>query len=485
MNPERSRIARPGSSLLAACLLVVAAQASQVDAGAKRFQLSSFPIAVTGGKPFSLAKDFFDDRFIPAAPVSNYGFPVPVIPVANADGSLDVAWLDYSGGGAVPSASGLAALGRINITHVDADLTHAATTATGIRSYRLLGFTRDPSGNFYLAYNADSSFRTHTDGDPNNVNGNELRVARSAGASFVSPAWDTIVYGDVDNRQAYSAGSPGAAGSGVLGFDAKDDVLVSYASHTMAWELDGVRHQAGILRLLDARSGAVLAPGTNNPWTMGSGWFYSHDFNQRLLIDDGTFFTLAHGDAYSRQLGVSAFTKARYLANDSKVFDQGYWTIPGAVGDNTTNAETGQFYRRAAGDLAIAHTSSDGRQARDVRLVLADAGTGATGASAWLTTHAAHQQAVMPKIGPLGKRIFLSYGVWDSTHGTNHQIAWYGQLVDAALKPVGPATPLAGVEFVAGQGLFTFPAGPNAGALGWVTGNGKGGLTVNVVRLGT
>ena len=57
----------------------------------------------------------------------------------------------------------------------------------------------------------------------------------------------------------------------------------------------------------------------------GSGWFYSHDFNQRLVVDGGTYYTLAHGDAYSRRLGFAAFTKAKYLANDSTVFDQGYW----------------------------------------------------------------------------------------------------------------------------------------------------------------
>ena len=214
-------------------------------------------------------------------------------------------------------------------------------------------------------------------------------------------------------------------------------------------------------------------------------WFYSHDFNQRLVVDGSTLYTLAHGDAYSRQLGFSAFTKAKYVANDTTVFDKGYWTIPGATGDNTTNAETGQFFRLANGQFAIAHTSSDGRSARDVRLVLADAATGAPGTNAWLTTNAANQQAVMPKIGALGKRIFLSYGVWNSSNRTNHQITWYGQLVDTTLTPVAAAKQISGVEFVAGQPFVSFAGGPNAGALGWVSGNGQGGLTVNVVKLGT
>ena len=451
----------------------------------KKFHLSSYPVAISSGKVFSLAANFFDDRFVPPAPLSNYGFPSPVTPVANADGSVDVAWLDYAGGGALPSASGLAALGAINITHINADLSAGATTNTGLKTYRLLGFTRDTAGNFYLAYSADSSFKTTQSGNPNSVNGNELRVARSASASFASRKWETIVFGNVDNTQPNSAGGAGSAGSGVLGFDAQNNVLVSYVAHDMAWDLNGVRHQAGILRLLDATSGAVIAPSNGNPWETGSGWFYSHNFNQRLLIDGGTYYTLAHGDAYSRQLGLSAFTKAKYTANDSTVFNASYWTIPGSVGDNDTNAETGQFFKLSSTRFAIAHTSSDGRTARDVRLVLADVATGAPQSNAWLTTNTGNLQAVMPKVGALGKRIFLSYGVWDSTNRTNRAITWYGRLLDQNLVPVADAVKLSGVEFVAAQPLFTFPSGPNAGALGWVSGNAQGGLTLNVVRAGS
>jgi hypothetical protein len=450
----------------------------------KRFSVSSYPLAVGSGKVFSLAANFFDDRFVPAAPVSNYGFPAPVTPVANADGSLDVAWLNYAGGGALPSASGLAAPGAVFITHVNADLSAGATVDTGIKTYRLLGFTRDGAGNFYLAYNADSPFKTSKQGDPNNVDGNELRVARSASPNFGARKWETIVFGNVDNTQPNSAGGPGTAGSGVLGFDPQNKVLVSYVAHDMAWDLNGVRHQAGILRLIDSASGAVLAPSNGNPWETGSGWFYSHDFNQRLVVDGGTYYTLAHGDAYARRLGFAAFTKAKYLANDSTVFDQGYWTIPGSIGDNDTNAETGQFFRLDATRFAIAHTSSDGRSARDVRLVLAAAANGVPSANAWITANAANQQAVMPKIGPLGTRIFLSYGIWDSSSRTNHAITWYGQLLDQTLKPVADPVKLTGVEFIAAQPLFTFPSGPNAGQLGWVSGNAQGGMTVNVVRGG-
>ena len=482
---QGQEVAGAGDDVVSADTATGMAAAAAVKPLAKKFHVSSYPIAVTGGKPFSLAANFFDDRFVPAAPVSNYGFPSPITPVANADGSLDIAWLDYSGGGALPSASGLAALGAINITHVNPDLSAGKTTATGIKTYRLLGFTRDPAGNFYLAYNADSSFKTTKSGDPNNVNGNELRVARSASASFATKAWETIVFGNVDNTQPNSAGGAGSAGSGVLGYDAQNKVLVAYLAHDMAWDLNGVRHQAGILRLVDANSGATIQPTNGNPWETGSGWFYSHNFAQRLLVDGGTYYTLAHGDAYSRQLGLAAFTEAKYKSNDSTVFNTDYWSIAGGVGDNDTNAETGQFFKLSSTQFAIAHTTSDGRSARDVRLVLAAVASGAPQSSAWLTTNAANQQAVMPKVGALGQRIFLSYGVWDSTSRTNHAITWYGRLLDQTLKPVADPVKLNGVEFVAAQPLFTFAGGANAGVLGWVSGNAQGGLTLNVVRAGS
>ncbi len=453
------------------------------------FSVVSHPVCVTGsGKVFGLAANFFDDRFVPAAPVSNYGFPNPLIQYVNTDGSLDIAWLDYTAGGAVPSASGLAALAHVFITHVSADLSSSTTTDTGIQTYRLLGFTRDTAGNYYLAFNVDSTFKSGVSGNANNVNGNEFHVARSATASFASPVWNTTVFGNNDNTTKDSPGNPGEAGSGVLGFDAVNGYVVAYVSHLMAWDANGTRHQAGILRLLNASTGAVQTPtGLSNTWEAGSGWFYSHNFDQRLIVDNGTYYTLAHGDAYSRQLGFSAFTPTSYQNFTATVFDQSYWTIPGTEGDNTTNAQTGQFIKLANGSFAIAHTTSDTRTARDVRLVVANGNTaqnaGVTTNSIWLTANTGTTQAVTPKIAPLQSNFLVTWGTWDSSSRTNHIIKWYAQLVDQNLNPLNTPTALTGVEFVAGLPLFTFPAGPNQGAVGWVSGNANGSITVNVAQV--
>lgn len=446
------------------------------------FSISAFPVAVSGGgKVFNMADNFFDDVWLPAAPVYNYGFPNALIQYVNTDGSLDVAWLDYSSGGGGPKASGLNTLGHIFITHINANLTAGATVDTGITTYRLLGFTKDPSGNYYLAFNADHSFKTSTAGDLNNVNGNELRIAKSTGPSFVSAAWNTLIFGDNDNNQDRTPGNAGEAGGGVLAFDVANQAVVSYVAHQMNWKSGTVstRHQAGIMRLVSASTGAVITP-SGDASGSGAGWFYSHNFDQRLIVDNGNYYTLAHGDAYSRTLGISGWTNASYR-NNGTVFDHSYWNIPGNEGDNNTNSEEGQFVRLANGNFAVVHTTSDGRAARDVRAVLASGNDGSTLSEIWLTTNATNKQAVMPKIAAVGSNFLLTYGVWDSTNRTNHSINWYGQLLNSSLAPISAVQNITGVEFVTDLPSFTFPAGPHAGAVGWVSGNGSHGLTVNVV----
>jgi len=80
----------------------------------------------------------------------------------------------------------------------------------------------------------------------------------------------------------------------------------------------------------------------------------------------------------------------------------------------------------------------------------------------------------------LGDKLFVSYGLWDSTQRTNKKIDWYSLLLDATLKPLGAAKAASGIEFVKSAPLFRFPAGPSAGSVGWVSGNAMHTLTVNV-----
>jgi hypothetical protein len=437
-------------------------------------------ITVSAGKVFNVADDYFNDGFIPPSPLANFGFPTAIVPFVRADGGLDVAWLDYTSGASHPF--GLDKPGMIYLTHIEPDLTTSTTTATGIQSYILLGFAADPVGNFYVAYNADHPFKNSIKDDPNNVNGNELRIAKASGSSFASKLWDTLVFGDQDNTKDLSKGNPGAAGSGVLAFDAVSGKLVLYVAHQMAWGDNGTRHQAGYIALIDPATGQPTPPGGKLPSTLntGAGWFYSHDFNQRLLVDGGKFYMLAHGDAYPRQLGFAAWSVDGYTKKNAPDFDQSYFKIAGMEGDNQTDSETGQMVKVADGRFAIVHTTAQGRAARDVRIVLASATNGMVSAEAWLTTNATGLQATMPKVELLGQTLLVSYGLWSSSTRNNKKIDWYFVLLDQALKPLMQPKIVPGIEFTPSSPAFRFAEGPNAGNVGWISGNANHTLSVNV-----
>lgn len=428
------------------------------------------------GTVFNVADDYFNDGLVPATPVANFGCHSQITTVVNDDGSLDVAWLDYANGKGRPWA--LTAPGTIYITHIEAALTSATTQSTGLSSYKLLGFTKDTAGAFYVAYNKDHALKNSTQGDPNNINGNELHVAKLSGGNV---AWDQLVFGNQDNKAEASLGDPGGAASGVLGYDPTNQRLVLYVGHSMMWM--PTRHQAGFLRLLNPASGAVIAPAGNDIIHFGAGWWYSHNFNQRLLIDGGNYYVLAHGDAYSRQLGFARWSVGGYTNNNATDFDQSYWTITGNVGDNNTSAQTGQFARLANGKFVIVHTTAQGRSARDVRVVLANAATGAVdGAGArWLTTNQGTVQATMPKVEQLGDQLLVTYALWDSTK--KHELVWYAALLDTALATVAAPQVISNVEFVDAAPLVRFKAGPNAGTVGWVSGNSSHTLAVRVASL--
>jgi hypothetical protein len=442
----------------------------------KGVDVTSRDLAVDGkGTVFNNAENYFNDGFVPATPVANFGTHAPIITAVRDDGSLDVAWLDYVNGKGQPWA--VRTPGAINVTHIDPALTTATTTATGLTTYKLLGFARDDAGALYFTYNKDHALKSTAQGNQNNLNGNELHVAKQA--TLGTTTWDTLLFGNQDNNAEATKGDPGGAASGVLGYDPTNKKVVLYVGHSMMWM--PTRHQAGFLRLLDPTSGAVIQPAGNDVIHFGSGWFYSHNFNQRLLIDGGDYYVLAHGDAYARQLGLAKWSLKNYTGKNGTDFDESYWTITGNQGDNNTNAQTGQFVRTKDGRFLMVHTTSQGRAARDVRLVLADGATGkaATAGAVWLTTNKAGVHATISKVELLGDAALVTYALWDSTK--KHQLDWYAALLDpASLAVIMPAKALTGVEFIDSAPLFRFKGGPNAGRVGWVSGNAAHTLSVHV-----
>jgi hypothetical protein len=173
------------------------------------------------------------------------------------------------------------------------------------------------------------------------------------------------------------------------------------------------------------------------------------------------------------------------MSKNDTDFNEAYWTVGGNEGDNNTNAQTGQFIRAADGRFLMVHTTSEGRGARDVRLVYADGATGKadTAGAVWLTTNQGTVNATMPKVELLGGNVLVTYALWDSTK--KHQLDWYAALLDPSLKVVAPPKAITGVEFVDSAPLFRFKGGPNAGRVGWVSGNASHTLSVNVASPGS
>jgi hypothetical protein len=136
------------------------------------------------------------------------------------------------------------------------------------------------------------------------------------------------------------------------------------------------------------------------------------------------------------------------------------------------------------GRFAIVHTSSQGRGARDVRLVFANGTSGTADAASdhWLTTNEGTTHAPMLKVEQLGDYLLVTYALWDSMKG--HQLAWQATLLDAKGRHRRSAQTVPDVEVVDAAPLFRFKGGSNAGSVGWVSDNAARTMSIRVASPG-
>jgi hypothetical protein len=116
-------------------------------------------------------------------------------------------------------------------------------------------------------------------------------------------------------------GTKGAPSTSRLGYVSGTDQIVAYFAHTQRYD-DGVRHQGGYLATLDA----------GGEQTVLSGWFGSHNLDQRLLVDAEGGAVLGLGDAYPEGIFFS------FLGNrpDTEVL-----YALAAAGNGATNGQLG------------------------------------------------------------------------------------------------------------------------------------------------
>ncbi|HEX3135558.1 MAG TPA: hypothetical protein VHX44_18490 [Planctomycetota bacterium] len=208
--------------------------------------------------------------------------------------------------------------------------------------------------------------------------------------------FDQMVFGDKAPIEVGSKGEPGAAGTGRVIYNEATNTVGYYLAHQQRWP-DMVRHQGGYI-------GTLQPDGSN--LTRADGWFFSHNFDQRLISSGSSFYALAHGDAYPRALGFSRWNIAAGVL--SKQFDVQYHKIPGMGGDNRTDCLTSGVVEVNSGKhFAVVFATSNERKAQDVGITLLDA-NGVMVTNKWLTTYPEGTKATFPRIARYDQHVFVA-----------------------------------------------------------------------------
>lgn len=236
--------------------------------------------------------------------------------------------------------------------------------------------------------------------------------------------FDTRIFGEKNSDEVKSKGYPGKAGSTRLAYNPRTKKVGVYTAHTMKWG-DNVRHQAGYISLLSLS-------GENKTV---SGWYVSHNFDQRMIVKDGEFYLLAHGDAYPRAL---VFNKRG--ADGGKGFSVQYHKIPGESGDNNTWCQTGGVVVMDDKRSAVVFASSNDRESHDVCIKTFDT-TGKELESRWLTEYTPGTKGSYPRIASYGKGLLVA---WEQSDGDGPVMQYV--LLDGSLKTLQKQTPVADVH---------------------------------------
>lgn len=290
-----------------------------------------------------------------------YYIPYGIVPSVdfrvNADNTIDVCWEND-----VPHITRISLKTKSIVQSI---------AVPGSITGRFLGFESFDNGNkFIIGHIKENSF------------GQSSEAWYTAFTKEGTILFSTRIWGDKNLDEINSKGGPADAGSAMIRYNPSNNLIGIYLAHTMKWP-DSVRHQAGWIGFLDAATGAIKE--------VGASWFYSHNFDQRLMASsDGEFYTLAHGDSYNRALAIHRWSPKKIgdeIQYSQKEFQ--YFRIPGTQGDNNTRTTTGDFTKLSNGNMAIAYSTEIGRKSRDLKVVIVSeiAGVSRLAAQSWITTY--------------------------------------------------------------------------------------------------
>ena len=354
--------------------------------------------------------------------ISRYGIN-PLIAVAgNSDNSFDVALYASQ-------------TRQIQVLSFDANGTKTGeitpAAITGARA--LLGFAKiTDDGSFVAGWSKDNAFGNQAF---------EFWITRFDKTG--NELFSTRIFGDKNRDSLWSKGEPGAFSSARIAFNPTTRKIGFYCGHTMKWG-DSVRHQGGFVGFMDLAGAFDTA----------NGWFFSHNFDQRFVVVDSFYYALAHGDAYPRALGFSKWNDVPPRGRN--LVDAQYFAIPGNIGDNTTNTQTGGIQPLPDGNFGVVFSSSVNRSSYasyDVCYMKISA-AGSVLATVWLTGYDAATFALFPKIAGFSGNLLIA---WEEVTGGVPVTRTV--VIDMAGNCLSPAGELDNVRLSPFCDLVTLPGG--------------------------
>jgi hypothetical protein len=351
--------------------------------------------------------------------VNRYGVRPQISVIGNSDNSCDVALY-------VSSTNKIQVLSFDSAGIKTNDITPAYITG----AEGLLGLTKiTGDGSFVVGFSKDNSF-----GD----NAFEFWITRFS--STGTEAFTKSIFGSISADVVESEGQPGNAGSGRIVYNPATQRIGFYCAHTRLWD-DMVRHQGGHIGFMDLQGEFYTA----------NSWFFSHNFDQRLIVVDSFYFALAHGDAYPRKLGFSKWDDIP--PNGHRLINKNYLDIPGSVGDNNTNAQTGSMIRLKDGTFGVVFTTKIGRDNWDVCYTNINA-SGEPQDTLWLTSYPQETFAIFSKIASYGKCMLIA---WEEVTDRVPKVKTF--VLDTAGVVISYKRELDGAELSPFYDLVTVPNG--------------------------
>lgn len=304
------------------------------------------------GAPFETDED---DDGGPGDWSTNYGKSPEIIPHVDGD-VLEVLFQDQS-------SSSFAYVVRV----VPSQTGYRIEAAFRVASLgRIMGFTKDEAGNYYVATGVDEDDVVDAVYPPNKIHRPDIvRIVKFDIHGCVLMESDVDMARGAFNEGAEIIVNPMVAASSRLVYGGGRLLLTHGHNTEPDASINGTRHQKALTTILNATDGTV---------TRASTMWVSHSFDQRALYDGTGFVEMHLGDAFPRYVALGHYNdeggEGAYAA----------YTIKGAEGDNNTFTRLGSVVQTSDptyGILALfatERTPTDGgtgaiRGTRDVALV--------------------------------------------------------------------------------------------------------------------